>query len=280
MRILFCGDVVGRSGREAVQRYVPLLRQRLNLDCVIVNGENAASGFGITSSICQDFYKIGVDVITTGNHIWDQREMMGSIDKDKRLLRPINYPATTPGQGYYLHTTAKNGPCILACKHQSVWETLVVSSFLKDFTIVLKKELKNIPLYGLFLKNLDMIFIDRQARSQAVKNLIIQGRQAFKAKKSIIIFPEGTRSIPGTVTTYHPGIALLYQDLKIPVVPIALNSGLFWGRRSMVKKSGLITLQFLPPIQPGLDRNEFMNRLQDNLETACQKLNESVQKTD
>ncbi len=107
MRILFCGDVVGRSGREAVQRYVPLLRQRLNLDCVIVNGENAASGFGITSSICQDFYKIGVDVITTGNHIWDQREMMGSIDKDKRLLRPINYPATTPGQGYYLHTTAK-----------------------------------------------------------------------------------------------------------------------------------------------------------------------------
>ncbi len=180
----------------------------------------------------------------------------------------------------YLEETAKNGPCILACKHQSVWETLVVSIFLKDFTIVLKKELKNIPLYGLFLKNLDMIFIDRQARSQAVKNLIIQGRQAFKAKKSIIIFPEGTRSIPGTVTTYHPGIALLYQDLKIPVVPIALNSGLFWGRRSMVKKSGLITLQFLPPIQPGLDRNEFMNRLQDNLETACQKLNESVQKTD
>ena len=74
MRLLFCGDVVGRSGREVVLQNIPKLRERLSLDCVIVNGENAANGFGINASICKDFYKAGVDVITTGNHIWDQRE--------------------------------------------------------------------------------------------------------------------------------------------------------------------------------------------------------------
>ncbi len=107
MRLLFCGDVMGRSGREAIQRYIPLLRRQFELDCVIVNGENAASGFGITASLCQEFYKAGVDVITTGNHVWDQREMIGAIDRDKRLLRPANYPLATPGQGYYIHTTLR-----------------------------------------------------------------------------------------------------------------------------------------------------------------------------
>lgn len=108
MRILFCGDVMARSGREAVGKYIPQLRSRFNLDCVIVNGENAASGHGITQTICHEFYKYGIDVITTGNHVWDQREIIGKIDNEKRLLRPINYPASAPGQGYYVHQTAKN----------------------------------------------------------------------------------------------------------------------------------------------------------------------------
>lgn len=100
MKILFCGDVVGRSGRDAVQAHVPELCQQLNLDVVIVNGENAAHGFGLTKTICQEFYKLGVDVITTGNHIWDQKEIITYIDQDKRLLRPINYPLSSPGRGY------------------------------------------------------------------------------------------------------------------------------------------------------------------------------------
>jgi len=100
MRILFCGDVVGRSGRDAVKEYIPQICQDLDIHFVVVNGENAAHGFGITKGICQDFYKIGIDVITTGNHIWDQKEIIGYIDQDKRLLRPINYPPTTPGRGY------------------------------------------------------------------------------------------------------------------------------------------------------------------------------------
>jgi len=107
MRLLFCGDVVGRSGREVVLQNIPKLRERLSLDCVIVNGENAANGFGINASICKDFYKAGVDVITTGNHIWDQRETIRYIDQDKNLLRPINFLSSSPGQGFFVHSTAK-----------------------------------------------------------------------------------------------------------------------------------------------------------------------------
>ena len=99
MRILYCGDVCGASGRAAIAKYVPDLRHRLKLDFVIVNGENAAHGFGITARICQEFYALGVDVITTGNHAWDQREIITYIDGDVKLLRPLNYPRGAPGRG-------------------------------------------------------------------------------------------------------------------------------------------------------------------------------------
>lgn len=99
MNILFLGDVMGRSGRKAVCRELPVLRERLSLDFVVVNGENAAGGFGITEKICQQFHSAGADVITTGNHVWGQREIISYISKDHRLLRPQNFPAGTPGRG-------------------------------------------------------------------------------------------------------------------------------------------------------------------------------------
>jgi metallophosphoesterase (TIGR00282 family) len=99
MRLLFCGDVVGRSGREVVVEHLPRLRRELALDFAVVNGENAAGGFGITEKICAELYAAGADVVTTGNHIWDQKETLGSIDRDPRLLRPLNYPQGTPGRG-------------------------------------------------------------------------------------------------------------------------------------------------------------------------------------
>ncbi|HTS92543.1 MAG TPA: TIGR00282 family metallophosphoesterase [Stellaceae bacterium] len=99
MRILICGDVMGRSGRAAVTSRVPRLRRELGLDFVVVNGENAAGGFGITDKICAELYAAGTDVITTGNHVWDQRELIGYIDGDPRLLRPLNLPEGTPGAG-------------------------------------------------------------------------------------------------------------------------------------------------------------------------------------
>ncbi|MEH6477277.1 MAG: TIGR00282 family metallophosphoesterase [Sneathiella sp.] len=99
MKVLYCGDIVGRSGRDAVIEYVPELRKRLSLDFVVVNGENAASGFGITEKICNSLYEAGVDSIVLGNHSFDQKEIMSVMTQDTRIIRPINYPEGTPGRG-------------------------------------------------------------------------------------------------------------------------------------------------------------------------------------
>lgn len=99
MRLIYFGDVVGKAGRTAVFDHLPTLRDRLTPDFVMVNGENAAHGFGITEKICHSFFDAGVDVITLGNHSWDQREIISYIQTEPRLLRPLNYPETTPGLG-------------------------------------------------------------------------------------------------------------------------------------------------------------------------------------
>ncbi|HLW28477.1 MAG TPA: TIGR00282 family metallophosphoesterase [Kiloniellales bacterium] len=107
MRLLFCGDLVGRSGREIVLQQLPELRRRLQLDFVIVNGENAAGGFGITRKICEELYEAGADVVTGGNHSWDQKETLAFIDSEPRLLRPLNFPPGTPGRGAGLFTAGQ-----------------------------------------------------------------------------------------------------------------------------------------------------------------------------
>ena len=106
MRLLFCGDVVGRTGRDVLIHNLPRLRASLALDFVVVNGENAAHGFGITQAICVELFKAGADVITTGNHAWDQREIVPYFAQEPRLLRPINYPVGTPGHGASVFETA------------------------------------------------------------------------------------------------------------------------------------------------------------------------------
>ncbi len=106
MNILFCGDVMGRAGREAVKQHVPGLRRDLALDLVVVNAENAAHGVGLTERLCGEFYDCGVDILTTGNHVWDQRELIAYIERDPCVLRPANFPAGTPGAGWRLHPLA------------------------------------------------------------------------------------------------------------------------------------------------------------------------------
>jgi metallophosphoesterase (TIGR00282 family) len=105
MKLIFCGDVMGKAGRQAILDHIPDLRQKLGLDFVVVNGENAAHGFGITPRICRSFYEAGVDVITTGNHIWDRKEILNFIDEEPRLLRPLNYPQGSPGRGAQVYET-------------------------------------------------------------------------------------------------------------------------------------------------------------------------------
>src|SRR5262245_10810759 len=106
MRLLFLGDVVGRAGRKAVLAHLPGLRERYRLDFVIINGENAAGGFGITEAIFEELLDAGADVVTLGNHCWDQRETLVFIARQDRLLRPINYPPGTPGKGAGLFKAA------------------------------------------------------------------------------------------------------------------------------------------------------------------------------
>ena len=112
MRLLFVGDVVGRSGRAAIARHLPELISSYRVDACVVNGENAAGGFGITEEICQEFLDAGADAVTTGNHVWDQREALVFIERQPRLIRPANFPAGTPGRGANL-VTARNGAQLL-----------------------------------------------------------------------------------------------------------------------------------------------------------------------
>ena len=113
MNILFCGDVVGRPGREAVKKHVPALRRQFALDLVVVNAENAAAGRGLTERLCGEFYDSEVDVLTTGNHVWDQREFIPYIDRDPRVLRPANFPKGTPGAGWRLHPVGERNVLIV-----------------------------------------------------------------------------------------------------------------------------------------------------------------------
>ncbi len=103
MRILFFGDIVGRSGRDGIKKHLPALKERLSPDVIVLNAENAASGLGVTDKLAQEFYAMGATCLTTGNHVWAQKEIVGAIDSDPRLLRPLNFVEGTPGHGSYLH---------------------------------------------------------------------------------------------------------------------------------------------------------------------------------
>lgn len=166
------------------------------------------------------------------------------------------------------------GPCVVACKHESAWETLIFHLLLNRPAYALKRELMWIPLINLYFWRMGMVVIDRGAGASALKSLLNGARRVIAQGRPLVIYPEGTRAAPGQPTEYQAGVGVLYRDLGVPVIPVALNSGLFWGRRSPLKRAGQITIQFLPPIQPGLSRVEFMEKLADRIEGACKKLND------
>ncbi len=159
-------------------------------------------------------------------------------------------------------------PVIYASKHQSAWDTLLFPYKIERSAIILKRELFWLPFFGWYAKKYGAISIDRSAGASAIRKMLKNARESIAADRPIIIFPEGTRVPPGETGEYQSGVAALYRDLKIPVVPIALNSGLYWPRRQLVRRPGTITLRFLPPIPPGLPRKEFMKRLETDIETA------------
>ena len=160
MKLLYCGDIVGRSGRVIVLQELPHLKKALALDFIIANGENAAHGFGINKSICKDLYSVGVDVITTGNHIWDQKEIISYIDQDKRLIRPLNYPLGTPGRGYTLISTPRHRQILVI----NVMGRLFMDP-LDDPFVAIESVLEKYPLGGA----ISAIFVDFHAEASSEK---------------------------------------------------------------------------------------------------------------
>ena len=164
------------------------------------------------------------------------------------------------------------GPYIVACKHQSLWETFALFMLLPDPTYVLKRELMWLPLFGWLATKARMIPIDRGSHAKALAGMIAAARREAARGRQIVIFPEGTRRPPGAKPHYLPGVAFLYAELGIPCVPIALNSGLFWPRRSLRRYPGTVLAEVLDPIPPGLDKREFLTRLRGATEEATARL--------
>jgi len=164
------------------------------------------------------------------------------------------------------------GACLIAMKHQSAWDTLILPVVLGDPAVVIKRELLWVPFYGWYAARAGSIAIDRRGGAGALRRMLADARGAANDGRAIVIFPEGTRTAPGQRLTYQPGVAALYQALALPLVPAAVNSGLYWGRRSFVKRPGRIVLSFLEPIPPGLPRREVIAELETRIETATAAL--------
>ncbi|HEY3636796.1 MAG TPA: lysophospholipid acyltransferase family protein [Rhizomicrobium sp.] len=162
---------------------------------------------------------------------------------------------------------------LVASKHMSMWDTVAIFYTIGDPVFVLKRELMRVPFYGWYAQRVGMIAIDREAGSNALRSMTKAVKQALANGLSVIIFPEGTRKSIGSPADYKPGVAALYHQLDQPCIPVALNSGLFWtGPAGFLKKRGRIVLQFLPAIEPGLKRGEFMRTLEEQIEQATSEL--------
>jgi 1-acyl-sn-glycerol-3-phosphate acyltransferase len=166
------------------------------------------------------------------------------------------------------------GACIVASKHQSAWETFALYAVLRDPVYVLKRELMWIPLFGWYMRKAGLIPIDRSAGMAALARMTARARTAFAGAhpRQLVIFPEGTRRPPRAAPNYKPGIGYLYSKAGVPCVPVALNSGLFWPRRSLRKYPGTVLVEVLDPIAPGLDKAAFFARLQETIERASARL--------
>ena len=167
-------------------------------------------------------------------------------------------------------------PVIVASKHQSAWDTFIFYLIARDPAYVMKKELMLIPVYGWLARKQRMIPIDRKAGASALRGLLRAAEAALADRRQIVIFPQGTRVPPGGHVPYQSGVAALYNRLGCPVVPVALNSGCFWPRRSFVKYPGKIVIEVLEPIAPGLAKSAFMAELERRIETATARLEAEV----
>ncbi|HRP10058.1 MAG TPA: lysophospholipid acyltransferase family protein [Terricaulis sp.] len=163
------------------------------------------------------------------------------------------------------------GPALLASKHQATLDTLLPVQFLKEPVFVVKRELQDAPVFGFYMKR-GMIPVDREAHAKALKDMLRAARAAIAKGRQIVIYPEGTRQELDAAPDYKPGVVAMYRDLGLPVTPIALNTGMSWPPSGLLRKPGVVTIKVLPPIPAGLSREEFMARLEGDIESASQAL--------
>jgi len=164
------------------------------------------------------------------------------------------------------------GPCLVASKHQSAWETFALIPIFRDPALLMKRELFFIPFHGWFSRKFEMIPVDRDKGPSALRRMLREAKKRIDDGREIIIFPEGTRRPPSAPPEYKTGIVLLYDALDVPCLPVALNSGAFWPRRSVIRRPGTIVVEILKPIPPGLPRDEFLRRLEAAIEGASRRL--------
>jgi len=164
------------------------------------------------------------------------------------------------------------GPLIVASKHQSMWETFALVPFFEQPLYILKRELKWIPFFGWYLLKADMIDVEREAGGKALRDMTRRAGVAVREGRQLIIFPEGTRRPVEAPPRYKHGVAQIYRESGVPCLPVALNSGLFWPRRTFMRYPGTLVVEFLDPLPPGLGRDEFIDRIRDAIETATDRL--------
>ncbi|MBL8590898.1 MAG: 1-acyl-sn-glycerol-3-phosphate acyltransferase [Methylobacteriaceae bacterium] len=164
------------------------------------------------------------------------------------------------------------GAILIAPKHQSIWETFGLLEFFDDFSFVLKRELTWIPFFGWYLLAAEQIAINRSQGSSALAQVSAAAQRLFAEGRQVYIFPEGTRRPVGAPPAYKYGVAQVYASTGVKCLPVALNAGLFWPRRSFLRKPGKILVEFLPVIEPGLDARSFLAELTERLESATDRL--------
>jgi 1-acyl-sn-glycerol-3-phosphate acyltransferase len=166
----------------------------------------------------------------------------------------------------------RSGPCLIAAKHQGMFDFIPPFDYLDDPCFVMKKELMRIPVFGWFAAKMEMIVVNREGAAKALRAMVHDAVDALAEGRQIVIFPEGTRKEPGEAPDYKPGIAGLYRELNIPCTPMATNSGLIWPARGFIRYPGTVVFEFLPAIQSGLKRATFMALLEDAVEEATARL--------
>ena len=171
-----------------------------------------------------------------------------------------------------LENIPKEGGFIVACKHQSTWETYTILPFLEDPSYILKRELMFVPLFGWFAAKMKVIAVNRGKRGEALRAMSLEAKKQYTKSRQIIIYPEGTRRAAKAPAAYKYGVTHLYKEISPKVLPVALNSGMHWPRNSFFLKQGTIVMEFLEVIEPGLHRNEFAAQLENTIEKKTAEL--------